>query len=266
MGHPSIESNIAQINMEPSYTQVGGKIWLDANNNGIQDDHVSFDDTDIKSLIQNAWVTLYSYEGSKETPVYSRMNPSSYAFKFTGLRPAEEGNSGKDLYENDKLQVNALQVPAYAATYEIAVFIDGAEDYGLKISSRYQVESNGSITDNKEPNRSRDPQTLQSGGKYDDEAKDSNFFEDKDGSVLTERFYLFQTKVATGELDGHPEEWDNTKDLGITRFRDLEIQKRNNAGDPISGAKFTVYGPFDTVEEYNAAVNLAKADGMGCTE
>lgn len=261
MGHPSIESNIAQINMEPSYTQVGGKIWLDANNNGIQDDHVSFDDTDIKSLIQNAWVTLYSYEGSKETPVYSRMNPSSYAFKFTGLRPAEEGNSGKDLYENDKLQVNALQVPAYAATYEIAVFIDGAEDYGLKISSRYQVESNGSITDNKEPNRSRDPQTLQSGGKYDDEAKDSNFFEDKDGSVLTERFYLFQTKVATGELDGHPEEWDNTKDLGITRFRDLEIQKRNNAGDPISGAKFTVYGPFDTVEEYNAAVNLAKADG-----
>lgn len=256
----SLPSNIAQMNMEPSYTQVGGRIWLDANNNGIQDDQVSFD-SELLSLIQSAQVTLYSYEGSSETAVSSLASPDEDgAFIFTGLRPAEEGNSGRQLYVNDELQVSALQVPEYAATYRIAVTISGADSYGLQLSSRYQMESSGQITDNHAPNRSREPSTLQSSGTYAYEAADSNF----DGTAAdsaTERFYLFQPSVAASELNEHPEEWDNTKDLGITRFRNLVIQKQNAEGEPIEGAEFTIYGPFDSVDEYNAAVSLVNEEG-----
>ena len=39
------------------------------------------------------------------------------------------------------------------------------------------------------------------------------------------------------------------------------IQKRNAEGEPIEGAEFTIYGPFDSVDEYNAAVSLVNEEG-----
>ena len=80
---------------------------------------------------------------------------------------------------------------------------------------------------------------------------------------MSERFYLWATD---------PEVFDNTKDIGLVPYRDLEIHKTatDNTATKVEGAQFIVYGPFadnhtvttaDLTEENKVATGKTDANG-----
>jgi len=57
------------------------------------------------------------------------------------------------------------------------------------------------------------------------------------GGYRTEQFFLHQTTDPN---------WDMTKDIGFDLHRSLELTKTSRAdGEPVEGAEFTIYGPFE---------------------
>ena len=82
--------------------------------------------------------------------------------------------------------------------------------------------------------RSRNPE----GGIPDEEYTDNNFVQASGSSTAaSERFFLWSSS-----------QYDMTKDLGLVLYRDLTITKQaqDDPSTKIEGARFTVYGPFDT--------------------
>ena len=74
------------------------------------------------------------------------------------------------------------------------------------------------------------------GSNYE-ESLDSNF-KGRKGSYVSEDFFLW----STGDV------FDKTKDIGFVPFRKIIIKKTNEAGNPVEGAHFSVYGPFTNEE------------------
>ena len=90
---------------------------------------------------------------------------------------------------------------------------------------------------NAEAGRSRLPKTLAAGGSNYEESLDSNFKETKD-SYASEDFFLWSAG----------DDYDKTKDIGFVPFRNVTIKKTNEAGNPVEGAHFSIYGPYSNEE------------------
>ncbi|MFW6680136.1 doubled motif LPXTG anchor domain-containing protein [Lacrimispora sp. AGF001] len=242
-------SNSVQVLLVPGKVKVSGRIWIDDDDNGIQNESVSKDHllTDLFPLLQSGYFNVSLLKFSKNGDDQTSMVPGTgdARFLFDSLTPAkpydlpdsEITESIQDKwYSGTSLKLNSLKGddPAH---YQIEVnegtMPKGFEDLILKLAKPNMLPDG----ENKKAGRSRVPKTLLEGGVNYDESRDSNFNETKNG-YSSEDFFLWST---TGE-------YDTTKDIGFVPYRSVTVKKTNKAQNPVEGAHFTVYGPFTNQE------------------
>lgn len=278
-----VTSNMVQAVLTPARVGVGGKIWIDANGNGIQDDdQYGTSVSDLQKLIANHYfrvmlntsgeekgtVTVASVSEAipavpNETTKPSGAFDRTGRFLFSGLLPAQphdEANlyAAKDDDGTFNTIRNDLQTKALKGlnpqTNRLTITTQGDESANI-IPGMYLKKTATTVTgngaSNAEGGMSRKPSELKA-GTYPGETQDNNFVTNgKADSYISEQFFLW----------GDTENWDQTKDFGLIPYRDLTITKYGE-GDPketLAGAEFALYGPFDNEEEAKA-FNTAKAD------
>ena len=242
-------SNAVQVLLVPGNVKVSGRIWIDDNNNAIQDESIINDHllTDLLPVLQSKYfnVSLLKYGKSGDDPVSGVVDVSDARFLFDGLTPAKPfGITGSEFtqeqenswYSNQSLIVSKLkgEDPAHYRIYvTTGTMPAGYEDLVLKLTKPTML----STGQNAEAGRSRFPDTLAEGGKNYEESLDSNFKETND-SYASEDFFLWSAG----------DDYDKTKDIGFVPFRNVTIKKTNEAGNPVEGAHFSVYGPYTNEE------------------
>ncbi|MBE5980298.1 MAG: doubled motif LPXTG anchor domain-containing protein [Paenibacillaceae bacterium] len=242
-------SNSVQVLLVPGKVKVSGRIWIDDDDNGIQNESVNKDHllTDLFPLLNSGYFNVSLLKFSKNGDDQTSMVPGTgdARFLFDGLTPAkpyelpdaEITESIQDKwYSGTSLKLNSLKGddPAH---YQIEVsegtMPKGFEDLILKLAKPNMLPDG----ENKKAGRSRVPKTLLEGGVNYDESRDSNFNETKNG-YSSEDFFLWSTAG----------EYDTTKDIGFVPYRSVTVKKTNKAQKPVEGAHFTVYGPFTNQE------------------
>ena len=270
----TMTSNLVQAVLIPKRVGVGGKIWLDANGNGIQDDQGFGAEKDLRKLLANDYfhVALRSWGEESGTTIAQNgtisENPleqtsvvsegilnSEGQFLFSGILPAQPHSENKlytavgdDASHNTIRNVlNARSLKGANPEYhKLLITTEGEKSAeiipGMLLESApvSMMESGVNYVSNKEGGKSRRPEELNS---YPNEAKDSNFIGSKTG-YSSESFFLWPDHT----------EWDRTKDLGLIPYRKAAITVTGEAGERLSGSEFTIYGPFAPGEK-------AAADG-----
>lgn len=247
-------SNAVQVLLVPGNVKVSGRIWIDDNDNGIQDESIEKDHllTDLLPVLQSDYfkVSLLKYSSkSGDDNVSGTVGSDNARFLFDELTPAKPfGITGMDFtadqedswYRNQSLLVSKLkgEDPAHYRIYvNTGSMPSGFEDLILRLAKPTMLETGV----NKEAGRSRLPQSLtETGGNYP-ESRDSNFDEVKTNSYGSEDFFLWSTT----------DDYDKTKDIGFVPFRNVKIKKINEAGNPVEGVHFRAYGPFTNEEIAN---------------
>lgn len=253
-----IGSNQVSATILPGQVKVGGHVWIDKDNDGIQDDGESMDNFAgnvlIERLLNQLQITLSTYSGTNPTATktedYSfnsgtNMTADNPAyFEFDELDPAarKENISDELLYKDGVLQPSQLKGSA-PATYILNTTLPAAT-----VAGQYEIAK--TIISIRKSWNPADKNTFPAGEKTD------NNFAGTTGSknAASERFYLWAT---------NPNIIDKTKDLGIVPYRDLTITKEaEDNQEKIEGATFTVYGPFadDTDIEDITVVSLNNAN------
>lgn len=240
-----IGSNQVSNTIMPEPVKVGGHIWIDKNGNGVWEEGEDISNFQQNTLIQQMLdeieVRLFTYTGTNSsstgTLLFEQAKSTDWKsvanYQFTELNPGmlKENVSDATAYPDGILDPAQLKGSA-PSTYTLNVTIPE------EVDGNYKVTTVGATS-----GRSRDPRTIAQD--YREETKDNNFT--KQGSAaVSERFYLWATD---------PEVFDNTKDIGLVPYRDLEIHKTaaDDTATKVEGAQFTVYGPF-------ADENVAEAD------
>lgn len=254
----ALTSNTVQVLLVPGNVKVSGRIWIDDNDNGIQDESIPKDHllTDLKPVLESGYFSthlVYKDKSGEEKAgtigmadarfVYDELMPAK-PFGITGFDFTEAEEDG--WYSGASLKPSVLkgEDPAHYQIYvSTGTMPEGYDDLILKLA-KPEMKEDGTV--NGKAGRSRLPDTLrQPDGKNAGESRDSNFKKAGDGSSVSEDFFLWSTG-----------EYDTTKDIGFVPYRNVTIKKENRAGKPVSGTHFTVYGPF-TDEELNALGNIA---------
>ena len=242
-------SNSVQVLLVPGNVKVSGRIWIDDDDNGIQNESIKNDHllTDLFPLLQSGYFNVSLLKFSKNGDDQISMEPGTgdARFLFDNLTPAKPyGLTGSDFtestedewYSGKSLRLTSLKGddPAH---YQIEVskgaMPKGFEDLVLKLAKPDMLPDG----ENKKAGRSRLPKTLLEGGVNYNESRDSNFNETKNG-YSSEDFFLWSTSG----------EYDTTKDIGFVPYRNVTVKKTNKAQNPVAGAHFTVYGPFTNQE------------------
>lgn len=260
-------SNSVPVIVTPDPVKVGGTIWIDKNRNGIWETGEDVADLSSYSIIQNLLdgveIRLLEYTGTSQSSTSSQTynksedtdweeNPN---FVFEDLFPARLLDTVTDIYGTDENDPYApypggILDPSKLKgeqpyTYQIAVTLPGT------IEGRFNITSVGETS-----GFSRNPASdyLADGAA---ERTDNNYSPSvtASGTVgASERFYLWPTSVDTA--------WDNSKDIGLVPVRDLELTKAaedDPANTPVSGAEFTIYGPYENGDE--ADISKAAEEG-----
>ena len=235
---------------------VGGNIWIDANDNGKQDDGElgdgGYQDYDISQRIRDALaVSLYTSESASSeryddnpnairTPYEKPENVWDGSFLFEGLLPGRLPDAQSDAGYHDLAEEEEDAVEQdYTFQYELnpGSLRAHTPTYVLEISSNGDAKFKAAKTPWFDQGRSDDPANLP-----EDRKKDSNFTQVRreDGTLTdnyySERFYLWPDTVNT----------DTSKDFGVVPLRDLTVHKVAEGTDqPLEGAEFALYGPFD---------------------
>ena len=255
MFREAVSSNKVSVLLTPKTVEMGGKIWLDDNGNGIQDeaDNAS---SFRNSLLQDIWkyyvpsVRLKMWERGADAGFVSdeHYTYKDGEFRFTSLIPSKPSDEDEDvLYPGNTLNTDLL-VGKARVNYQLYLSLGGQN--GQFAESELQEKYPGlylpltiHAAGNDEPNRSRRPSQLYTPVlaaddeqiSYADETRDSNFFVDGDDYV-SENFFLW----------AEYEQYDYSKDAGFVPLRKVKLQKKDIDGNPIEGAKFRIYGPFDS--------------------
>lgn len=243
-----LTSNPVSAFLIPEMVKVGGRIWIDADNDGIQDADEAYLDSEVTRLSDEGFfdITLIKRgeAAGSGNPAYDKLN-SGNGFVFEDLipaRPKRDDQSG--LYESDNGAIkNILQVSELRgdnpANYQLRITM--AEDPAVhwKLAKTAMLQS-GTANPNSGKSRKPDTTDLYAAGNQS-ETLDSNFTEERENTWLSENFFLWNTGTAS--------EWDHTKDLGLVPYRTVTVKKQDQAGTPLKGAKFSIYGPFATPSE-----------------
>ena len=254
-----LESNSVSATIVPNPVKVGGHVWIDADGNGLKDGKTIEDYSQYKivqDMLDKIEIRLYTYRNKKpgmnttaygEAFQYNQKNDedwytdANYVFDNlgAGFMTVDEGQA----YSNGELQVQHLKG-------------DEPRTYIISATLPDTITGKFGLTQMLGSKKSQEPGSIP-----DKEQNDSNFthYEDTQRN-LSERFYLWATDIA------QPGNWDNTKDVGLVLYRDLEITKQSElpAADPVDGAVFKIYGPFDAGE--GSTANLAEAPLVGTYE
>ena len=241
------KSNVTNAMIASERVSVGGDIWIDANDDGLQNDPNYTDYAIVQELLDSLNVRLLINDGPESDRVLNlnddEMDPTwltSTNFLFEGLLPgrlpdaqsdagyhdlAEEEEGTVDKYHTFQYELNPGSLRAHTPTYV------------LEISSNGDAKFREAINTWEGKGRSDDPANLP-----EDRTIDSNFTQVRreDGTLTdnyySERFYLWPDTVNT----------DNSKDFGVVPLRDLTVHKVAEGTDrPLEGAEFALYGPFD---------------------
>lgn len=261
-------SNLVNVTLEPESVKVGGRLWVDDNHDGIQnEDKVQTElDTDFSAFFEQLLkdmkfnARLNISKGKEVSDSKNMMLDENGRFLFTDLSPASPYDEN-GLYKDDKLVVSALMTYS-PANYQLIITSGGSEEtllnnYGI---SRIELTSHYSAApeEMQEPNRSRKPSELYGNGTEEGnrwfETKDSNFT----GNIRdarSEQFFLW----AVDQNQPEAINFDNSKDIGIILYRNLIIKKMSENGEPLTGAEFMVYGPFG----YGESAKKAAAEELG---
>ena len=257
-----IGSNQVSNTIMPEPVKVGGHIWIDKNGNGVWEEGEDISNFQQNTLIQQMLdeieVRLFTYTGTNSsstgTLLFEQAKSTDWKsvanYQFTELNPGmlKENVSDATAYPDGILDPAQLKGSA-PSTYTLNVTIPE------EVDGNYKVTTVGATS-----GKSRDPRTIAQ--EYPAETTDNNFTEQKSAAV-SERFYLWATD---------PDVFDNTKDIGLVPYRDLEIHKTatDNTATKVEGAQFTVYGPFadnhtvttaDLTEENKVATGTTDANG-----
>ena len=235
-----LESNSVSATIVPNPVKVGGHVWIDADGNGLKDGKTIEDYSQYKivqDMLDKIEIRLYTYRNKKpgiNTTAYGEAfqynqkndgdwyNDANYVFDNldAGFMTVDEGEA----YDNGELQVQHLKG-------------DEPRTYIISATLPDTITGKFGLTQMLGSKMSQEP-----GNIPDKEQNDSNFtyYEDTQRN-LSERFYLWATDITQ---EGN---WDNTKDVGLVLYRDLEITKQSElpAADPVDGAVFKIYGPYE---------------------
>lgn len=253
-----LSSNLVSTTILPEPVKVGGHIWIDKDGDGQWEEGESVADLSSNALVQKLLreveISLYTYRGGNtiisHTDQFNKTSNQNWTadanFVFEDLDPASKKDSATEeqLYsntaKNDPLQPLYLK-GTEAKTYRLGVTIPESSNL------LYTVTSLGYGDETKQTGYSREPQDLQTGGLYEEEAQDNNFTQlTSSRTSVSERFFLHATDSSV---------FDNTKDIGLILNRNLVIEKIS-ASDPtvkLQGAQFEIYGPFTDAAQANAA-------------
>ena len=235
-----LESNSVSATIVPNPVKVGGHVWIDADGNGRKDGKTIEDYSRYKivqDMLDKIEIRLYTYRNKKpgiNTTAYGEAlqynqkddenwrNDANYVFNDldAGFMTVDEGQA----YDNGELQVQHLKG-------------DEPRTYIISATLPDTIIGKFGLTQMLGSKKSQEPGSIP-----DKEQNDSNFtyYEDTQRN-LSERFYLWATDITQ---EGN---WDNTKDVGLVLYRDLEITKQSElpAADPVDGAVFKIYGPYE---------------------
>lgn len=235
---PLLNSNTCQLMMEPVNVGVGGRIWIDANNNGIQEtgEYELLRLPSIQDKLSQVEVTLQVYSGKDQKTVmkYDKSQSSEESwngrFEFHNLSPAGISDESKlyiwnpGIYSN-LLNISALRGSKAASNYVIQIEKPDGLELAKKTSWNVETEAGKSVN----------PLTLKDGGINYNQALDSNYWAETD-LYRSENFFLWNTPAA---------DYDKTKDLGLVPYRNITITKADSFATPLRGAEFAIYGPFE---------------------
>lgn len=238
-------SNVVSATIYPGKVKVGGNIWIDKNNNGVQDteEGESIDNfknnTLIQKMLDDVDISLSIFSGTSNLSRSTEFDQSKSStwnndaeFIFSDLYPAmlKENTTDEKAYPDNVLDPSMLK-GSDPATYTINVTLpENGGKYGF-------AKVNNALRKSYKP-----------GEIPTEQQTDSNFVKNSDNSkqATSERFYLWATD---------PDVYDETKDVGLVPYRDLDITKKTEDGRLIQGVEFKVYGPFA-----NATVDAAQLD------
>ena len=223
-------SNVVEVTIAPPKVKVGGDVWIDADDNGVQDDgdqswYLGFDI--VKQLIRDLDVDLSTsnlrnfgvVEETAGTINETGSDAKNYGiahFEFDNLTSAKLRNKSTDyLNWNDGSAAKLIGKNPY--TYHMNMSYKG----NTFLKTINTIDPRGSWIPGQIPEADQ---------------KDDNF-NTLLGGYRTEQFFLHQTADPN---------WDMTKDIGFNLHRSLELTKTSRAdGEPVEGAEFTIYGPFE---------------------
>ena len=221
-------SNQVEVTIAPPKVKVGGDVWIDADDNGWQDDgdqswYLGFDI--VKALINDLSVKI----NISDQKNFSVSGTRDGSFSETGTGP----NYGIAHFEFDELTAAKLRNNStdYVNWNDgTAGRLIGKNPYTYFVDINYKGSTFTKTGNNVDPRGSYVP-----GNIPENDQKDDNF-EGSESSYRTEQFFLHQTK----------DEFDMTKDIGYNLKRRLELTKVSRVdGKPVKGAEFTIYGPFE---------------------
>ena len=256
-----LESNSVSATIVPNPVKVGGHVWIDANGDGIREDTFgTYSNYKIvQDMLDKIEIRLHTYRN--KTP---GLNTTAYGEP----RQYNQGSGDAGWYQDPNYVFDNLDAGlmvdanlAYDEDGELQVqHLKGDEPstYILSASLPSAIVGKFGLTDMLGSKKSVKPGEIPS-----DEQTDSNYsYNDESQRNLSERFYLWATDVTQ---EGN---WDNTKDIGLVLYRDLEITKQSElpAADPVDDAEFEIYGYFDEGEGATADLSKMKPIYSGKTE
>ncbi|MEY8355159.1 doubled motif LPXTG anchor domain-containing protein [Lachnospiraceae bacterium 54-53] len=261
-------SNLVQAVLVPGRVGVGGRIWIDANGNGIQDDTGFDTEADLQKLINAEYFNVALRSTGEEktyTPAKKGLIPENPLeevsakpegilnktgeYLFSGLLAAQPNDESRlytlasDSEEHNVIRniLNSSHLKgAEPETHKLLISTQGEKSAdivpGMILEkSPTTIMEGTALTSNPEGGKSRKPGDLD---RYPDETKDNNYI-GSGKEYQSETFFLWADKTA----------WDRTKDFGVIPYRNITLKKTGITGEAVKGAKFTIYGPFTAAEE-----------------
>ncbi|RGZ01538.1 SpaA isopeptide-forming pilin-related protein [Clostridium sp. AM58-1XD] len=249
-----VPSNKVNALLSPSRVKVGGKIWIDANNNGIQDENDTYLEEKVQELWNNGYFGIKLYKSGEEAGIVDGTLNGDNTFLFDHLIPSRPKTADqKGLYTKGSEAVKNILNPDKLRgdnPENFIIRITTQEENGLGIIWRIAHTTtqldNGKMTANQDSGKSRVPDDTDLYGENSRESVDNNFYTTSDSeghrTVASEKFFLWK---AGNDREGN--EWyDHTKDLGIVPYRNIKVKKTDEDGRGLQGTKFSIYGPFAT--------------------
>ena len=223
-------SNVVEVTIAPPKVKVGGDVWIDADDNGVQDDgdqswYLEFDI--VKQLIKDLNVSL----NTSNLRNLSTTETTDGTIKETG---SDKNNYGIAHFEFDELTSAKLR----NGSTDYVNWNDGTASKLIgKNPYTYNMRMNYAGSTFTKTQTTIDPRGSWVPGKIPEPDQKDDNFNTNDGAYNTEQFFLHSTK--------HPN-WDMTKDIGFDLYRNLELTKYSQkTGEPVEGAEFKIYGPYE---------------------
>lgn len=268
-GTTFLASNIVQVTITPPEVKVGGDVWIDVNDDGIQNDGGQdwfYGFKIVQELLDKLDVTLLTSneknDGLTEFTDGSFIALDDPAFEEAWKQDDDYygfGHFGFDhlvaakLYNGDDPATEDDDFKNWKTGGDL--YLAGNNPYHYYAGVKYTGNAFKKTGSNNAPNGSFNPE--KSWGAYENEHKDDNFYTTGSYGYQSDWFFLHQTSNI----------FDMTKDIGFNIKRDLTLTKiGKTTGEEIEGAEFKIYGPFDHDAAITKDTALGSAVATGTTD